>query len=74
MMSVLYNDGQQGSIKSQEYKSFEINDVTIKISMTKYHHWILNSLIHHLFYHYSLSGEMSMIFLVTCIFLLFWNN
>ena len=33
-MSVWYN----GSMKSQEYKSFEIYAVTIKISMTEYHH------------------------------------
>ena len=26
--------------KHQEYKSFEIGAVTIKISMTEYHHWI----------------------------------
>ena len=29
-----------GPIHSQEYKSFEIYEVTIKISMTEYHHWI----------------------------------
>ena len=29
-----------GPIYSQEYQSFEINAVTIKISMTEYHHWI----------------------------------
>ena len=29
-----------GPINSQEYKSFEIYEVTIKISMTEYHHWI----------------------------------
>ena len=48
-MSVLYmyND-VEGSINSQECKSFEIDAVTIKKSMTKYHHWI-NGLAHHLF-------------------------
>ena len=29
-----------GPINSQEYKSFEIHAVTVKISMTEYHHWI----------------------------------
>ena len=29
-----------GPINSQEYKSFAIYVVTIKISMTEYHHWI----------------------------------
>ena len=33
---------------SQEYKSFKIYAVTIKISMTEYHHWI-NGQPHHLF-------------------------
>ena len=37
-----------GPINSQEYKSFEIYEVTIKISMTEYHHWI-NSQAYHLF-------------------------
>ena len=30
-----YSDG---SINSQEYESFEIDAVTVKISMTEYHH------------------------------------
>ena len=29
-----------GPINSQEYKRFEMYAVTIKISMTEYHHWI----------------------------------
>ena len=29
-----------GSINTQEYKSFEIDVGTIKISITEYHHWI----------------------------------
>ena len=38
-MSVLYNDIQKGQYYSQELqKSFEIYAVTIKISMTEYHH------------------------------------
>ena len=37
-----------GPINSQEYKSFEIYAVSIKISMTEYHHWI-NDLVDHLF-------------------------
>ena len=35
-----------GSINSQEYKSFEIYAVTIKISMTEYHHWINGQAYH----------------------------
>ena len=35
-MPVLYND-----IQMEEYKSFEIDAVTIKKSMTEYHHYIL---------------------------------
>ena len=46
-MSVLYNDVQKGQC-SQECKSFEIDAVTIKKSMTEYHHWI-NELAAHLF-------------------------
>ena len=40
MMSVLYKRCSEGSINSQEYKTFEIYAVTIKIhvSMTEYHH------------------------------------
>ena len=38
-MSVLYND-VDGSINSQDYKSFETDAVIIKISMTEYHHLI----------------------------------
>ena len=34
-MPVLYDD-----VHSQEFKSFEIYAVTIKISMTEYHHWL----------------------------------
>ena len=37
-----------GPLNSQEYKSFEIYAVSIKISMTEYHHWI-NNLVDHLF-------------------------
>ena len=46
LMSVLYDDVQ---ITQPEYKSFEIYAVSIKISMTEYHHWI-NDLVDHLFY------------------------
>ena len=60
-------------LNSQEYKSFEIYAVSIKISMTEYHHWI-NDLVDYLFLHSSLWGEMSMAFLVTYIFLLFWST
>ena len=38
----------EGSRNSQECKSFEIDTVTIKKSMTEYHHWI-NGLADHLF-------------------------
>ena len=44
-MSVLYNDVQMEQPGMQQ---FEIYAVTIKISMTEYHHWI-NSQAHHLF-------------------------
>ena len=38
-MSVLHDDVQNnGPINTQEYKSFEIYAVTIKISITEYHH------------------------------------
>ena len=37
-----------GSLNRQEYKSFEIYAVSIKKSMTEYHHWI-NELADHLF-------------------------
>ena len=37
-----------GPINNQKYKNFEIYVVTIKISMTEYHHWI-NGEAHHLF-------------------------
>ena len=37
-----------GPLNSQEYKSFDIYAVSIKISMTEYHHWI-NDLVDHLF-------------------------
>ena len=47
-MSVLYDDVQTGPINRQEYKSFEIYAVSIKISMIEYHHWI-NGLVDHLF-------------------------
>ena len=40
-MSVLYDDVSYGWINCQEYKSFEMYyAVTIKKSMTEYHHWI----------------------------------
>ena len=39
-MSVLYDSVQNGPIKSQQHKGFEIYAVTIKIPMTEYHHGI----------------------------------
>ena len=45
-----------GPVNSQEYKSFEIYAVSIKISMTEYHHWI-NDLVDHLFYNTAVYGE-----------------
>ena len=39
---------QTGPLNSQEYNSFEIYAVSIKISMTEYHHRI-NDLADHLF-------------------------
>ena len=46
----VYKWCSDGSINSQEYKSFEICAVTLKISMTEYHHlqWI-NGQAYHLF-------------------------
>ena len=45
--------------------------VTIKISMTEYHHWI-NSLVHRLLHHYSLWGKWvwyfwSLAYILTCL-------
>ena len=37
-MFVLYDDVSDGLINSQEYKSFDIYAVAIKISMTEYYH------------------------------------
>ena len=37
-----------GPLNSQQHKSFEIYAVSVKISMTEYHHWI-NGLADHLF-------------------------
>ena len=45
-MSVLYDDVQKGQVNSQECKSFEIDAVTVKKSLTEYHHWI-NGRAHH---------------------------
>ena len=68
-MSVLYDDVQMDwSINSQEHKSFQIYSVTIKISMTEYHHWI-NRQAYCLFY--CLCAEMSKINPVTCLFSFF---
>ena len=47
LISLLYDDVQMDQ-NSQEYKSFEIHAITIKISMTEYHPWI-NSQAYHLF-------------------------
>ena len=56
LMSVLYNDASDGSLTSQECRSFEIDAVTIKKSMTEYHP-LINSQTHLLFQHSSLWGE-----------------
>ena len=69
-MPVLYNDVHMDSKNSQEYKSFDIYVVTIKISMTEYR-YLINSLAHGLFWHYSLWGKWGGFFQVTCIFSLF---
>ena len=37
-----------GPLNSQEYKSFELYALSVKISMTECHHWI-NDMVHHLF-------------------------
>ena len=50
LMSVLYDDVHaDGPINGQEYNIFDIYAVTIKISMTEYHHWI-NGQAYHLLY------------------------
>ena len=47
-MSVLYDDVRVDGvpINRHEYRSFEIYVVTIKISMTEYHHWINRQAYH----------------------------
>ena len=55
-----------GPINSQEYKSFEIHVVPIKISMTEYHHWI-NGQVHHV-------GKWDMVYPVTYLFSLLWST
>ena len=47
-MSVLYDNVQMDQLYNQEYKSFEIYVVTIKVSMTEYPHCI-NGQAYHLF-------------------------
>ena len=58
-----------GPINSQEYESFEIYAVTIKIFLTEFHHWINGQA--HLCQHSSLRGETKKTNPVTCLFLLF---
>ena len=48
-MSVLYNECSDESINSQEYKSLEMDTVTIKISMTEYYQ-LINRQAYGLFY------------------------
>ena len=57
-MSVLYNDDQNdGPWNNQEYKSVEIYALSIKISMTEYHHY-KNDLVDHLFYNSNLREKL----------------
>ena len=65
-MSVMYNDVRMdqyldGSINSQEYKSFKIYAVAIKISMMEYHRQICLILTQSI-------GKMGMVNVVTCLF------
>ena len=54
--------------KQPEIQSFDIDAVTIKMSMTEYHH-LINCQAYGLFYkHSSLWGKMSMVNLGTCLF------
>ena len=63
-----------GRINSQEYKSFEIHAVTIKISMTEYRHWIHKRSGSPFILKQQSMGEMSMVNLVTCLCLLSWST
>ena len=47
-VSTLDPGNESREVNIQEYKSFEIYAVTIKISMTEYRHWI-NGQAYHLF-------------------------
>ena len=73
LMSVFVWWCSDGPLNCQGFKSFEIYAVSIKISMIEYHQWI-NDLVDHLFFHSSLWGEMSMVFLVTCIMFAFLKH
>ena len=77
LVFVLYNDVSNGSINNQEYKRFLIDAVTIKISMTEYHHWKKKSglwfiLLKHSSLH--VRGEMSVVNLVTFLFSFIWRT
>ena len=76
-MSVLYNDVQKGQQTARNAKVFEIDAVTIKKSMTEYHHWI-NVLAAHLFLNTVVYGRKWVwwiwAILATCIFSLFWST
>ena len=62
------------TINSQEYITVrENNAVSIKTSMTQYHHWINRHCFPFSANYSSLWIEMSMVFLVTCIFSLFFE-
>ena len=68
-MSVLYNDVADGSINNQEFKFFEIDAVTIKTSMTEYHHLNKQSGLHLIITLAVYGGKW-----VTCPFSLFWST
>ena len=77
LMSMFYNDVQMddGSVNSQEYKSFEIYAVTIKISMTEYHQSTFNKPSDWWFIltQQSIWWKMSMVNPVTCLFFHFFE-
>ena len=60
-----------GSINNHEYKSFEINAVSIMISITKYRHWTNRQTYGLWFLTQQSMGEISMVIPVTCLFPLF---
>ena len=59
--------GRKGQSAARYNNFFDIYPVAIKICMTEYHN-LIHHLAHGVLQHYILWGEMSMVFLVTCIY------